>query len=212
MEAMEDVRLKPLGQQPLGADAPGFRARARKEYFDNRAAQAQNRVPQVVPYHTAPTSNGVRVTHQHESLPGHMSTQCNTVAPVWTVPPRAQVAFEQLATSGGPVAGRRASRDSSMGSAPGNGAFPGAAPGSAASGSSRGSRGSGVIGQGMPDMPAAGRRAMNRSAVIDGVTSGGWQGWNKPQAIDAYGMGRAEQKRNRWANDTPSYSLEPGSK
>ena len=59
MEAMEKVRLDPLGPDPRGADAPGFRARARKEYFDNRAAQAQNRVPQVMPFHTAPAPGWV---------------------------------------------------------------------------------------------------------------------------------------------------------
>jgi hypothetical protein len=171
MDAMEYVRLEPLGQHPLGADSAGFRMRARKEYFDNRAAQAQNRVPQVMPFHTAPT-------------------------PGW-VPPKAQVAMDQLAAAPRelPVAGRRASRDSGMGAL---------APPSGGSGASAGSRGSGVMGQGLPDMPAAGRRSMNRSQVIDGATSGGWQGWNKPQAIDAYGMGRSEQKRNRWANDTPA--------
>lgn len=178
MEAMEKVRLDPLGPDPRGADAPGFRARARKEYFDNRAAQAQNRVPQVMPFHTAPT-------------------------PGW-VPPKAAVALEQLAAAK-PAAGRRsssgsvgsASRRSSSGSVLSAGAG-GEAAGQRAMGDSLGAAG----------MPAAGRRAgMNRAAVIDGQTSGGWQGWNSSQAIDAYGMGRAEQKRNRWANDTPSYSL-----
>jgi hypothetical protein len=176
MEAMEKVRLDPLGPDPRGADAPGFRARARKEYFDNRAAQAQNRVPQVMPFHTAP-------------------------APGW-VPPKAAVALEQLAK---PAAGRRSSS------------------GSVGSASRRSSSGSVLSAEARPEaagrmamsdslpaagMPAAGRRAgMNRAAVIDGQTSGGWQGWNSSQAIDAYSMGRAEQKRNRWANDTPSYSL-----
>jgi|EP01046_Picozoa_sp_COSAG06_P006722 hypothetical protein len=171
MDAMEKVRLQPLGADPLGADAPGFRARARKEYFDNRAAQAQNRVPQVMPFHTAPE-------------------------PGW-VPPKAAVALEQLATAK-PAAGRRSS-SGSVGSAAsgGSGAMGGGMGGAAAS-------------MAAASMPAAGRRAgMNRATVIDGQSSGGWQGWNSSQAVDAYGMGRAEQKRNRWANDTPSYSLEP---
>ena len=173
MEAMEKVRLEPLGQHPLGADAPGFRARARKEYFDNRAAQAQNRVPQVMPFHTAP-------------------------APGW-VPPKAAEARERLVAAQ-PVAGRRGS-SGSVGSGSRRSSV-----GSVASGGQR------AMGDGLPaaGMPAAGRRSgMNRSTVIDGQTSGGWQGWNSSQAIDAYSMGRAEQKRNRWANDTPSYSLIP---
>ena len=85
MEAMEKVRLDPLGPDPQGADSAGFRARARKEYFDNRAAQAQNRVPQVQAFHTAP-------------------------APGW-VPPKAAVAMDQLA-AGRPAAGRRSSSGS----------------------------------------------------------------------------------------------------
>ena len=180
MQAMEKVRLDPLGPDPRGADAPGFRARARKEYFDNRAAQAQNRVPQVMPYHTAP-------------------------APGW-VPPKAAVALEQLAAAK-PAAGRRSS-SGSLGSA-----------GRRSSAGSLGSTGVGgsisaqkPMGDSLPaaGMPAAGRRAgLNRAVVIDGQTSGGWQGWDSTKAIDAYGTGRAEQKRNRWQNDTPSYSLIP---
>lgn len=178
MEAMEKVRLDPLGPDPRGADAPGFRARARKEYFDNRAAQAQNRVPQVMPFHTAP-------------------------APGW-VPPKAAVALEQLAAAK-PAAGRRSSSGSAAS------ATRRSSIGSMASGGSAGeAAGRRAMVDSLPaaGMPAAGRRAgMNRAMVVDGRTSGGWQGWDSSRAIDAYAMGRAEQKRNRWANDTPSYSL-----